>query len=254
MRAVNLIPSEQRSGGGSLAGRSSGAALILLGLIVGVAVLALLYGSAARRVSKETGEVAKIEAQTSQVQARTGRLTPYAAFVAMADQRTKTVEQLVQARFDWSHTLHELGRVLPAGSSLQTLAGTIAGSSTSSSSSSTASATPASSTPPGSTPTLALTGCSRSQDEVAQTLQRLKLMDGVSEVHLQSSGKASSSGSGASGGACGAGQFVYSITVTFAALPSTPIPNVAATVPAASASAKSAHAVAVSAHTKGARR
>jgi Tfp pilus assembly protein PilN len=258
MRAVNLIPSEQRSGGGSIAGRSGGGALILLGLIVGVAALAALYGGAARQVSKETGEVAKIEAQTSEVRARTGRLTPYTSFVAMAEQRTKTVAQLVQARFDWSHTLRELGRVLPSDSSLQTLAGTVGGSAattlSSSSAAASASAAPTSSTPPGSTPMLALTGCSTSQAEVAQTLQRLKLMDGVNEVHLQSATKSSTSSSSAASGSCGSGRVTYSISVTFAALPSTPIPNVAPTVPASSASAKGAHTEPVSAHAKGAPR
>ncbi|MGH2878337.1 MAG: PilN domain-containing protein, partial [Solirubrobacteraceae bacterium] len=125
MRAVNLIPSDQRAGGGSLAGRSGGAALILLALVFGIAALGVLYGSAARNVSKETGEVAKIEAQIAQVQARTGRLQPYISFVQTAEQRTKTVAQLVQARFDWSHMLHELGRVLPADAALGTLNGTI---------------------------------------------------------------------------------------------------------------------------------
>ena len=43
----------------------------------------------------------------------------------MADQRTATVSQLVQARFDWSHVLHELGRVLPAGTALGSLHGTV---------------------------------------------------------------------------------------------------------------------------------
>lgn len=254
MRAVNLIPSEQRSGGGSLAGSSGGAALIVLGLVVGVAVLAFMYGGAARQISSESGEVAKLDARTAEVRARTGRLTPYTAFVAMAEQRTKTVAQLVQARFDWSHTLHELGRVLPGDSSLQTLDGTVGGSSSTSSrsSSATTGATPASSTPPGSTPTITLTGCSTSQAEVAQTLQRLKLMDGVSEVHLASATKGAVTGGGASGG-CGS-HVAFSISVTFAALPSTPIPNVAPAVPASGASAKGAHAEPVSANTKGARR
>lgn len=252
MRAVNLIPSEQRSGSGSIAGRSGGAALIVLALIVGVAALAALYGTAARQVSKESGEVAAIEAQTRAVSARAGRLTPYTTFVAMAEQRTKTVAQLVQARFDWSHTLHELGRVLPSDSSLLTLQGTAGGASAtnSSASSSSAAATPASSTPPGSTPLISLTGCSTSQAEVAQTLQRLKLMDGVSDVHLQSAIKSSSSGKSSSG-SCGSGQVTFSITVTFAALPSTPIPTVAPTVPASGASARGAHAEQVSVHGKG---
>ncbi|HEX3391766.1 MAG TPA: hypothetical protein VHS55_04325 [Solirubrobacteraceae bacterium] len=264
MRAVNLIPSEQRSGSGSLAGRSGGAALIVLGLVVGVAILAALYGGAARKISKETGEVAKIETQTAEVRARTGRLTPYTAFVAMAEQRTKTVAQLVQARFDWSHTMHELGRVLPNGSSLLSLQGTASGSGGTSAAApapaataSAGAATPASSTPPGSTPTISLLGCSTSQSEVAQTLQRLKLMDGVSEVHLLSaskSGAATTTGSSGGSGSCAPKQVAFSITVSFAPLPSTPIPTVAPTMPASTSSAKGAHPEAVSAKTKGARR
>lgn len=258
MRAVNLIPSEQRPGGGSLAGRSGGAALIVLGAIVAVAILAVLYGSAARQISKESGEVAKLQQQTGEVRTRTGRLTPYTSFVAMAEQRTKTVAQLVQARFDWSHALHELGRVLPSDSSLLTLQGTAGAAGTPGGSASGAaassSATPASSTPPGTTPSIALSGCSRSQAEVAQTLQRLKLMDGVGEVHLASAAKTSAAASGSSGG-CGDNEVAFQITVTFAALPATPIPAVTApTVPASTASAKSAHAEQVSAQTKGARR
>jgi Tfp pilus assembly protein PilN len=255
MRAVNLIPNDQRSSSGSLTGRSGGAALIVLGLAVGVAILAAMYGGASRQISKESGEVAKLEAQTAEVRARTGRLTPYTSFVAMAEARTKTVAQLVQARFDWSHTLHELGRVLPGDSSLLTLQGTVGGSGSTSSrpAAVTTSATPASSTPPGSTPTITLVGCSTTQAEVAQTLQRLRLMDGVSEVHLASATKGAVTGGGTSGG-CGA-HVAFSISVTFAALPATPIPNVAAkAVPASTAAAKGAHAEPVSARTKGARR
>jgi Tfp pilus assembly protein PilN len=241
MRAVNLIPSEQRASSGSLAGRSNGAALILVATVFGVAVLALMYGLAHRQIAKESGEVAKLQAQTAEVQARTGRLAPYAAFVSMAEQRTKTVAQLVQARFDWSHTMSELGRVLPSGSNLLTLSGTVGsgapGASKSAPAAASSSATPASSTPPGSTPSITLTGCSVSQAEVAQTLQRLKLMDGVSEVQLTSSVEAgASSGGGSASGSCPTHYFVYSLTVTFAALPATPIPNVATPRPAASTS------------------
>lgn len=95
-------------------------------------------------------------------------------------------------------------------------------------------------------------------------LQQLKLIDGVAEVTLQSStqtgsasaGSGSSSGA-AAGGACG-GKVSFSVTVTFAGLPSTPLPNVAPATPAAtaaaSASVKGAHAEQVSSHQKGARR
>jgi Tfp pilus assembly protein PilN len=234
MRAVNLIPSEQRQGAGGLSdltGRSGGGALILLGVIVALAVMIVMYGSANHSISSHNGEVAAIKAETSAVEARAGRLTPYTNFVSMADQRTQTVAQLVQARFDWSHALHELGRVLPAGTSLSSLHGTVGASTTGSSSSSSSAAsssTPASSTPPGSTPIFTLSGCATSQTVVAQALQRLRLMDGASEVQLQSSTKSSTgSAAGTSGGsgavgACTGSDPAFTTEVTFVGLPAAP--------------------------------
>jgi len=241
MKAVNLIPGEQRQGAGSITGRSGGGALIVLGLIAGLAALVLMYGSAHRRISSQAGTAAALTAQASTIEARTGRLTPYTDFVSMADQRTQTVAQLVQARFDWSHALHELGRVLPAGTSLTALHGTVgpAGASSGSSASTTAAAgaTPASSTPPGSTPVFTLTGCATSQSVVAQTLQRLRLIDGVSEVQLQSSSKSASGGAGSAGGSCPAGDPTFSTQILFAGLPAAPAlsaPTAAKTSPTAS--------------------
>ncbi len=248
MRAVNLIPGEHRQGSGSLTGRSGGAALIVLGLLGCLAALILLYGSASHSISSQKGEVATLEAQASAIRARAGRLTPYTDFVSMANQRTRTVAQLVQARFDWSHSLHELGRVLPAGTSLATLHGEVgpADASSASSSSATNAATsgaPASSTPPGSTPAFTLTGCALSQSVVAQTLQRLKLMDGASEVQLQSSTKSGTASSGSSagsaGGSCPGNDPSFAVQITFTGLPSGPLPRVG-TGSATTASAQSA--------------
>jgi Tfp pilus assembly protein PilN len=251
MKAVNLIPGEQRQGAGGLSdltGRSGGGALIVLGVIVGLAVMIVMYGSAHHSISSQNGEVAQIKAETSAVEARTGRLTPYANFVTMANQRTETVAQLVQARFDWSHALRELGRVLPAGTSLNALHGTVGASTTGSSSSSSSSAaasTPASSTPPGSTPVFTLTGCATSQSVVAQALQRLRLMDGANEVQLQSSTKAEtgggSGGSGGSGatGTCSGNDPSFTTQVTFVGLPAAPATGVSTAAGAAAASAHS---------------
>jgi Tfp pilus assembly protein PilN len=252
MKAVNLIPGEQRQGAGGisdLTGRSGGAALIVLGVVVGLAVMIAMYGSAHHSISSQNGEVAQIKTETSVVEARTGRLTPYTNFVSMADQRTETVAQLVQARFDWSHALHELGRVLPAGTSLSALHGTVgAGGTTAGATPTTtaaAGATPASSTPPGSTPVFTLTGCATSQTVVAQALQRLRLMDGSSEVQLQSSTKAETGGaSGASGGSgasgsCSGSDPSFTTQVTFVGLPAAPATGVPTTAAGAVASAHS---------------
>jgi len=227
MKAVNLIPGEQGQGAGSITGRSGGGALIVLGMLAGLALLVAMYGSAHHRISSQTGEAESLKAQASAIQARAGRLTPYTSFVAMADERTQTVAQLVQARFDWSHALHELGRVLPAGTSLGSLHGTVGAAVSSGSSAATtaAGATPASSTPAGSTPVFTLTGCATSQSVVAQTLQRLRLMDGSSEVQLQSSTKSGTSGSSSSGGGCPSGDPTFSVQILFAGLPAGPAPS-----------------------------
>lgn len=229
MKAVNLIPGEHRQGSGSLTGRSSGAALIVLGVVAGLAVLILMYGSANRHISSEKGEVAALNAQASAIQARAGRLTPYTNFVSMADQRTQTVAQLVQARFDWSHALHELGRVLPAGTSLATLHGQVGEATQTSASSAPATGAPASSTPPGSTPAFTLTGCAVSQSVVAQSLQRLRLMDGASEVQLQSSTKpaagSTGSGGGSGSGGCPGNDPSFTVQIVFTGLPAGPTPS-----------------------------
>ncbi len=68
---------------------------------------------------------------------------------------------------------------------------------------------------------MTLGGCASSQAEVALTLQRLRLMDGVSAVSLQSSAKSSSTGAGgaSSNGNCKAQSPTFSVQITFEPLP-----------------------------------
>jgi Tfp pilus assembly protein PilN len=231
MKAVNLIPGERRRKGRDIVGRSGGGALAVLALIAGLAVLAVMYGSARHQVSSQAGEAASLTTQTNAVEARTGRLSSYSSFVSMAEQRMRTVSQLVESRFDWSHALNELGRVLPTDTALDSLHGAVGSgeevtaSASSSSSKSAVSTSSTSSTPPGSTPVFTISGCATSQSVVAQTLQRLRLMDGVTEVQLQSSTSSGSSGGGsasAGGGSCAASDTSFTVQVGFAALPAAP--------------------------------
>jgi hypothetical protein len=141
----------------------------------------------------------------------------------MREQRVQAVSELAQSRFDWAYAFHELGRVLPKDASITSLNGTVgsAGGSTSSSSSgATASATVTSATPPGSVPAFTLSGCATSQAEVAQTLNRLRLMNGVSSVTLQSSTKASgSSGGGGGSGGCSSADPAFNVSIDYDPLP-----------------------------------
>jgi hypothetical protein len=243
MRAVNLIPSEDRARGvGAVGvGRSQGAAYGVLGLLAGLALLALLYGLARHQVSSRRAQLATVAATTQRVQSAAAALTSYASFDALREQRVKAVNELVDARFDWAHTLHELGRVMPSGTSISTLTGTIGGPTTSGSApaASAATAAPASTaastagstsgsgaaaasavtsaTPPGSVPTITLAGCATSQAKVALTLERLRLIDGVSNVSLKSSVRGGAASGSAGGEGCAGAAF--SVTLTFQALP-----------------------------------
>ncbi|HTB70135.1 MAG TPA: hypothetical protein VK707_04075 [Solirubrobacteraceae bacterium] len=231
MKAVNLIPSDDRAGGvGVGAGRSGGAAYAVLGLFAGLVVLALIYGLARHQASSRKSQLASIAARTQHAHESASALGSYTSFMTMREQRVQAVDQLVSSRFDWAHALHELGRVMPFGASITSFDGSVhsgttgatGGSSTSSSGSSgSSSSSVGSATPPGSVPTFTLGGCATSQAEVAQALERLRLIDGVSNVTLLSSTRSSSAGAGASASSCGHGP-AFTAQLTFDALPSAP--------------------------------
>jgi len=238
MRAVNLIPPDQRGGGSVGAGRSGGAAYAVLALLLGFAVLAVAYGKASRTVSSEQSKAAELTARAQQDNAAAEALAPYTSFASLRQERESAVNQLVDTRFDWAHAFHELGRVLSNQTSISSLSGQIGGTE-----SATATATPppaasapaspaaggaaaasastvSSSTPAGSVPTFSLQGCASSQTAVAQMLQRLRLIDGVKEVTLQSSTKSGGGSSSSASGNCPEGSPVFSVTITFEPLPS----------------------------------
>jgi Tfp pilus assembly protein PilN len=221
MRAINLIPSEQRSGQPVGAGRSQGGAYAVLVLVGGLALMAFLYGKAQHQVTSGRGKVASLAAQAQQAQLQAERLAPYTSFIALREQRVQAVDSLVNSRFDWAHVLHEFARVLPSNASISALSGTIGQASSTGAASSTAAAGSGSTgaTPPGSVPTFTLSGCATSQTAVASTLVRLRLIDGVKEVALQSS-TAGSSGATATGGGCSGHDASFAATVIFDPLPS----------------------------------
>jgi Tfp pilus assembly protein PilN len=248
MKAVNLIPADQRGGAAVGAGRSEGAVYAVLGLLAGLALFALLYGIADHQIASRKARVVTLEARARQAQAQANELAPYTSFIALREQRVQEVSQLVDSRFDWAHSFHELGRVLPRGATISSLTGTIGSATTTAAapaaaapavpSTSTASAgaatSVASATPPGSVPTFTLSGCATSQSEVALTLDRLRLIDGVSEVTLQSSAKGGST-SGGSGG-CSGKDPVFTVQVAFDPLPATPTTGSSSTATAAATS------------------
>ncbi len=248
MRAVNLIPSDDRSGAAISAGRSGGGIFVIAGLLAGLAIMALLYGLADHQISNNRAEVASLTVRAQQAQTRAGELSPYTSFLQMREQRVLAVTTLVNSRFDWAQAFQELGRVLPAGKvSLGSIEGTVGSTAAatpaagSPSASSAASSSVTSATPPGSIPVFKLTGCASSQAEVALMLERLRLINGVNEVSLQSSTQTAASGAGSgSGGGCAGANPAFTAQITFDALPAIPTAGTGASASSVASSSSAA--------------
>jgi Tfp pilus assembly protein PilN len=209
MKAVNLIPPEQRRGG-SGTGRSGGLVYVLLGMVAFAVVGVAVYVLSANSVSDRQAELTKLQAETQTAQARADALSPYRQFESLKQSRVKTIQQLASSRFDWERALRKLAIVIPNDVWLKSLVGTVNPTVTvdesgggnqsggASDSSTLRSALPV--------PALELVGCTTGQAQVSRFMSRLRAIDGVTRVSLSSSAKADdSAGGGASGGACGNG-------------------------------------------------
>jgi len=183
VRAVNLIPLDQRGGAGPAAGASQGGAYAVPVVLAGLVIMTLFYGSARHDISKRQAQVASVTAATQRAEASTSQLTSYANFLKLREERQAAVSTLAESRFDWAYAFQEIGRVLPTDASILSLTGSVgAPTTTASPAATTGKSSVASATPPGSVPTFVLSGCATSQTEVAQTLDRLRLIDGVSHL------------------------------------------------------------------------
>jgi Tfp pilus assembly protein PilN len=217
MRAVNLIPVEDRRGlrgGGSGSGAAS---YIVLGVLAVVVAMSAAYTLTNRSLRDNRAQLESVQSQVETAQAQVQRYSSYTGFTALRQKRTETVRSLATSRFDWSHALHELARTIPSNAWLTSLKGTV---------------TPGVSIDGGSTdplraslqnPALEVVGCTTSQADVSKVISSLRRVDGVERVSLSSSQKldqaAAGGSSGASDGDCRNGNARYpqfSMTLFFA--------------------------------------
>jgi len=196
MRAVNLIPAEDRRGAGGAAGKSGGAAYVLLGalalLVLGLATLTLQ----GKKVDDRERELAGLQQQVSAEQTRAAELQAFAAFRSLREARVQTVTSLAQSRFDWGAALHEVSRVVPKDVWLTQLNATAAPGVTASGGNSGASGLRGALA----VPAIELSGCTTSQPGVARAMAAFRRIDGVTRVSLASSEKSDEQGGGGGGG------------------------------------------------------
>jgi Tfp pilus assembly protein PilN len=191
MKAVNLIPEDQRSRVGSGSGLAS---YIVLGVLAVIVAMSAAYTIANRSIKDKRGELTSLQQQAQDYESKAQALASYTSFTALRDKRTETVRSLATSRFDWSATLHEVARTIPSDAWLTSLRGTV----TPSTPVDGGSNDPLRGSYPG--PALEVVGCTTSQAKVAAVISSLRRIDGVQRVSLSSSAKIdNSTGSGAGG-------------------------------------------------------
>ncbi len=196
MRAINLLPPEQRAGASRGAGDLK---LNPLHAIVGggaVVVLVLLAVWAMARQDTQSAREAEASAvaRTAQTQAEVNRLQPVVALDERRRSRESAVLALAAGRTDWATVLRSVAGALPGQVGITALNAAAGGA-----------AAAGGSVPAGlgGSGNVALTGCADTQPRVADTLRSLRALPQVADVALNQTAKTkraqgTASGSGGS--------------------------------------------------------
>jgi Tfp pilus assembly protein PilN len=196
MRAVNLIPVDERSRvGGSGSGLAS---YIVLGVLALAVTMTAAYSLANRTLSDRRQELTSVQAQAKTSADEAETFQAYTSFTALREKRTETVRSLAFSRFKWSEALHEVARTIPSNAWLTGLRATV---------------TPTAAVEGGvsdplrgsvQSPAIEIVGCTTSQSNVAGVISSLRRVDGVQRISLSSSERLEASSDGGGGGGGGA--------------------------------------------------
>jgi Tfp pilus assembly protein PilN len=230
MNAVNLLPRDMPGGGREAA--TGTASYVVLGVLALVVAMSALYTVTTRSLGTKRAEVAAVTAQATAAEASAAKLKRYSDFSTLRKTRQENVKNLVDSRFDWATSLHEVARTLPKGAWITSLRATVSPtSSVDGTADQLRAALPV--------PALELVGCAPSQATVANVVASLRRTSGAQRVTLSSSKKAATSGNNdnaSSADGCGrAPQF--SVTVFYEAQSAAATATAAATSAAATSSA-----------------
>ncbi|MGI8803600.1 MAG: hypothetical protein ACR2KV_15785 [Solirubrobacteraceae bacterium] len=237
MKAVNLIPSDQRKGAGGAAGRAGGAVYVLVGGLAALVLLSVVYAISASQVSDRQSKLTRVTSQADVVQSQATSLQPYVTFASIRQTREQAVAAVAASRFDWSAAMDQIARALPTDVTLSALTGgpTAAGPTApvtappapappapaGTTPPPAASPAPSGTTPPAAAaaaavapvvgPTVALTGCATTHSEVATVLVDLHRIVGVTGVSLSNSTKATTAAAPSAANTCPGATFTASL-------------------------------------------
>jgi Tfp pilus assembly protein PilN len=195
MNAVNLLPAKHRPR--QATGGKQGSSFVLLGVLAVAVVAVLVYVMSVNSINDAKTKIADAQAEATRASAQADALGAYGNFAKVKEERVTRVKQLAQGRVDWERVLREVAHVLPSGvwvtkaDAADTADGAAAGNAP-------ASAPATAATTAGAGPQITLQGCAPSQPAVAETIVRLRHLQGASDVQLDHSTRPESSGSSSS--------------------------------------------------------
>jgi len=203
MKAVNLIPSDQRRAKAS--GNVSGGAYGVLGVLAVLLVMAVAYVMTSNSVNDREAKAAQARQEAAAAEAESKQLGAFTDFASIKEQRLASVMTAAQTRFDWERFMRELSRVMPANSWVHTTNASVSGD--------TSGGTPAGTATTVPLPEANLVGCTPRQSEVARMMVRLEQMYRVTDVALNESTQEQAGGE-TSLQTCG-DLYKFDLTVTF---------------------------------------
>lgn len=165
MRAVNLIPAEERRGAGGIAGRSGGVVYVLTGGLAVLVALGVVYAFAVHSVAQRKVQLATVTAQVAAVNSEAQALAPYVQIASISAEKVSEVAMLAEQRFNWPAAMAQLALALPNDVAFTSLSASAGG---------------------GDVP-FSLVGCANSHGEIPAIMTDLASIPGVSDVNLSSS-------------------------------------------------------------------
>jgi Tfp pilus assembly protein PilN len=228
MKAVNLIPSEQRKARPS--GKGSGGAYAIVGVLAVLLVMAVAYVLTSNKVNANETRAQEAKQEADALEKQASAMDSFTDFASIKQQRLASVITTAQTRFDWERLMREVSLIMPDGSWLQTAEASTSGDPATAGAAAAAAATGAAAAPAG--PSATFVGCTRRQSEVAKLMVRMGEMHRVTDVKLNESTSEQQSGGDAGVESCGS-YYKFDVTVSFEpAAPAKEAPRGSVRVPA----------------------
>lgn len=188
MRAINLIPADQRRGASrGTTGKSSVGVYAVLGGLGAAVACVLAFVLFSNSINGKTETLADLQAQSQGEKQVADALRPYGQFADLQRARHQQISTLTQGRFDWERALRQLSLAIPRNVYLLNVAATgspdveIDGGAGGGSLSNLRKNTEA--------PVFIMTGCTYSQHAVARMMTRMRNLDDVTKVSLARSAR-----------------------------------------------------------------